>query len=461
MQALNAKTLYGWDTLGTWRRAPVDLHGEEDKSKSSPRTIDPLFILEDHPVNERRLMKAIVVDAGITGITAGVLLPVKVPGLTLAVYERHSDIVYGTWHSNMYPGVRCGVPSHDVTTKYSVWDYIQLNREILSAKWSEESAKWIVTRSFSSGLPDIAGINDFKGNVIPTGSWDKTFDPTGKKVTLIENGASGLQILPELQKVASHVDHYTRNPTWVTDTLEDLKKTWESDRADYYLYRKGLETISGRVLRMSYSRSSCPTSRLIVVDLRPVRGTLRLWQRMTSSIYGHRLSNLPRQGPGQQIEKHSPVDAVICFPIINGQGRNLQDSWHAGSDPGLSDTYLGMLAAEYSSLFFLGGPNSGSGFAGTVPHTIETQVTYVPRILRNVSSQRIRAVTPSKSAILDFRACCESFRPPYHLKGERIVAVWPGSGAYVNYIRRDFRWEDFEYTYHNSQRDRFAYFGNG
>lgn len=41
------------------------------------------------------------------------------------------------------------------------------------------------------------------------------------------------------------------------------------------------------------------------------------------------------------------------------------------------------------------------------------------------------------------------------------MAVWPGSGAHVNYIRRDVRWEDFEYTYHNSQGNRFGYFGNG
>lgn len=62
-------------------------------NETLPRTIHPPLILENHPVDERLPLKAIVVGAGITGITAGVLLPAKVPGLSLTIYERHSDIV--------------------------------------------------------------------------------------------------------------------------------------------------------------------------------------------------------------------------------------------------------------------------------------------------------------------------------------------------------------------------------
>jgi hypothetical protein len=178
------------------------------------------------------------------------------------------------------------------------------------------------------------------------------------------------------------------------------------------------------------------------------------------------------------------VDAILCatgaditsspaFPVINGTGVNLQAAWRPGGDPGYPDTYLGMAAAGFPNLLLLMGPNSGSGFAGTVPHTVEDQVTYVAKILRKVSSQRIRTITPSKAAVLDFRAYCESFFPHTvvseacsswynnHVKGGRIITIWPGSGAHVNYIRREVRWEDFEYTYRNQASNRFAYFGNG
>ncbi|KAL4945618.1 hypothetical protein BDV06DRAFT_209354 [Aspergillus oleicola] len=543
------------------------IRDEEHELQRLPRTIHPPLILEDHPVDERLPIKAIVVGAGITGITAGVLLPAKVPGLSLTIYERHSDIG-GIWHSNTYPGVKCDVPSHDTglsinflaqqilsywkdfATKYSVWQHLQLNSEILAAHWSDQAAKWVVqikqkdpetgvstvitdeaeflitgTGRFSSPrLPNIAGIGDFKGKVIHTRAWDKTFDPTGEKLALIGNGASGLQILPELQKVATHVDHYTRNPTWVAGTLggeklsrtvpiaENLKATWKSDNASYHAYRKELE--SAAWTRFAIVEKGGATNVAARKEFEQLMG-IRLGDRkdkLLPLVLPDFAPNCRRLTPGPgyleavaqenveyirtPIERFTEtglktddgveraVDAVICatgadvtdtpgFPIINGKGLNLQDKWHAGGDPGFPDTYLGMAAADYPNLLFIGGPNSSSGFAGTVPHTIETQVTYVAKILRKVSSQRIRTITPSKAAVLDFRALCESFFPTTVLsegcsswynnqvKGGRIVAVWPGSGAHVNYIRRDVRWEDFEYTYHNKQGNRFGYFGNG
>ena len=34
-----------------------------------------------------------VIGAGIAGITAGVLLPIKVPGIQLTIFDKNSDVV--------------------------------------------------------------------------------------------------------------------------------------------------------------------------------------------------------------------------------------------------------------------------------------------------------------------------------------------------------------------------------
>lgn len=91
-QALPTKDL----TVNGEKKAPAFTATEISDgqiTETLPRTIHPPLILENHPVDERLPLKAIVVGAGITGITAGVLLPAKVPGLSLTIYERHSDIV--------------------------------------------------------------------------------------------------------------------------------------------------------------------------------------------------------------------------------------------------------------------------------------------------------------------------------------------------------------------------------
>lgn len=47
------------------------------------------------------------------------------------------------------------------------------------------------------------------------------------------------------------------------------------------------------------------------------------------------------------------------------------------------------------------------------------------------------------------------------IKGGRIHGIWPGSAGHVNAVRREPRWEDWEYTYLNPQGNRFGWLGNG
>lgn len=49
--------------------------------------------LENHPVDQGRSLKVAVIGAGMAGVLAGVLLPVKVPGIELKIYEKNSDVV--------------------------------------------------------------------------------------------------------------------------------------------------------------------------------------------------------------------------------------------------------------------------------------------------------------------------------------------------------------------------------
>lgn len=110
--------------------------------------------------------------------------------------------------------------------------------------------------------------------------------------------------------------------------------------------------------------------------------------------------------------------------------------------------------------------------SGTVPYAIETQVTYIAKLLRKISSQNIRTMAPTKAAADDFVAYCDAMFPRMTLSsncsswsnggrpGARIHGHWPGSAPHLSHVRRDPRWEDFEYTYLDST-NRFSYFGNG
>lgn len=54
---------------------------------------NPQFELEEHPVDVVRPIRVGIIGAGLAGITAGVLLPAKLPGLDLRIYDKNADVV--------------------------------------------------------------------------------------------------------------------------------------------------------------------------------------------------------------------------------------------------------------------------------------------------------------------------------------------------------------------------------
>ncbi|KAJ8130540.1 hypothetical protein O1611_g3090 [Lasiodiplodia mahajangana] len=220
------------------------------------------------PWNRHRPVKVIITGAGIGGIACSILISHKVRNATIQVYDRLSK-VGGTWAANVYPGVRCDVPSHSyqlsfepnldwseyypkgaeiqayyerVMAKYGLGDKFRLQHEVLKARWDPDASQWEVEvcdlrtgkitvdraeffinsqgRISEPKTPSIPGLHDtFKGKVIHTARWPQEFDHTGKRLAVIGNGASGQQLIPNIITDVAHIDHYVRSKTWVTPTF--------------------------------------------------------------------------------------------------------------------------------------------------------------------------------------------------------------------------------------------------
>ena len=64
--------------------------------------------------------------------------------------------------------------------------------------------------------PDIPGIQDFKGKLYHTASYDDSVDLTDKRVAVIGSGSSGVQTVATISKDVSKLYHWIRSPIWVT-----------------------------------------------------------------------------------------------------------------------------------------------------------------------------------------------------------------------------------------------------
>ena len=71
----------------------TDTENVLEDSKHTSEAKPPTFELEEHPIDEVRPIKVGVIGAGIAGVTAGVLLSPKLPGLDLRIYDKNADVV--------------------------------------------------------------------------------------------------------------------------------------------------------------------------------------------------------------------------------------------------------------------------------------------------------------------------------------------------------------------------------
>jgi cation diffusion facilitator CzcD-associated flavoprotein CzcO len=137
-----------------------------------------------------------------------------------------------------------------VAQKYDVYSKARFQTKVLGAYWQPDEAQWrLDLEDLSAGkmtsehfdfvitaighfnqwrLPDYPGIDKFKGVLRHSSHWDPNFDPAGKRIATIGNGASGIQVTTEIRKVAAHVDHYARSRTWIAGAFSPGSK----DRQD-------------------------------------------------------------------------------------------------------------------------------------------------------------------------------------------------------------------------------------
>ncbi|HSV38861.1 MAG TPA: NAD(P)/FAD-dependent oxidoreductase [Nocardioidaceae bacterium] len=201
---------------------------------------------------------AVIVGAGFGGMGAAIQLK-RLGFDDLLILERESDLG-GTWHVNRYPGLAVDIPSSTysysfepnpywtrlfapgaelkkyavhVAKKYDLRQYMRFNTVVTGAVWDEDAELWTVSiegeepvsakflltaTGFLSQpkMPEIKGIEKFKGKVIHTTAWDDSYDLTGKRAAIIGTGATAVQLIPEVAKVASDLTVYQRTAIWVS-----------------------------------------------------------------------------------------------------------------------------------------------------------------------------------------------------------------------------------------------------
>jgi cation diffusion facilitator CzcD-associated flavoprotein CzcO len=155
---------------------------------------------------------------------------------------------------------------------------------VVHAEWNEDMGKWQLKMETKSGIvedecdvlvsavgflskwkwPDIPGLHDFKGQLMHSASWDNSFESKDKKIGVIGNGSSAIQIIPQVVQEAKYLANFIRNPTYITPGLgsgaiggktqyyytEEEKKNFRDHPEQLNQYRKKIQAASNRAFDM-------------------------------------------------------------------------------------------------------------------------------------------------------------------------------------------------------------------
>ncbi|OBA90639.1 monooxygenase [Mycobacteriaceae bacterium 1482268.1] len=199
--------------------------------------------------------RIVIIGAGVAGVATAVTLQrAGFHGFT--ILEKGAD-VGGVWHWNRYPGLTCDVPSQlyqfsfapkpdwtgifapgdeiqcyigDVVRRFGLEDRLRLNSEVVStvftgttwrvttADGAQQEADFVVAATgvlHHPFTPDVPGLASFGGDVVHTARWDDGIETRGRKIAVIGNGSTGVQIVSALQRRAERITHFVRTPQWV------------------------------------------------------------------------------------------------------------------------------------------------------------------------------------------------------------------------------------------------------
>ena len=375
----------------------------------------------------------LIIGAGFAGLCAAIKLA-EAGETDFVVIEKGSD-VGGTWRDNTYPGAACDVPSQlysysfapnpdwsmsfspqpeihaylrKVAERSGTLDRFVFDTAVDEARWDDAAQRWTVTtsgatysaRTVTSGagglsepkLPDVEGIESFTGELFHSARWNHDVDLTGKRVAVIGTGASAIQIVPEVQALAGHLDVYQRTAPWVMP---------RHDRTYGRLERAALRRVPGlqRAYREAiyWGRESyvLPFTRAPKM-LAPVQKVAlgNITKSISDPVLRAKVTPDFRMGCKRILisNRYYPALAadncdVVTQRIVGREGHTIAEQFDR---TGMS-AYKGSTIPGFPNLFFIVGPNTGLGHSSMV-FMIESQVAYVVDAVRTMRAHRYGAV---------------------------------------------------------------------
>ncbi len=347
----------------------------------------------------------------------------------------------------------------DVVAKHDLRRHAILGDGVARQVWSDEDACWHITLESGATLdaevvvnavgplsrpvmPSIPGISSFEGPSFHSAQWDPDVDLRGKRVGVVGTGASAVQIVPTIAEEVAELTIFQRTPSWVLPRAERtfsplerfvLRNVPGAQKAIRGLVNTTVEHVVWRVLardEAAEKRAEAmgrwnirkgiddPELRAAVTPtLTP--GCKRLmfsntWYPTLNRDDVHvQTTGIAEVTPtGVRLDDGTDVELdVIVYStgfdphhfwapmeVVGQGGVKLDEQWSPAAN-----AHMGTTTPNFPNLFFLLGPNTGTGH-NSVVLMAEAQADYVVQALEYLRTGAASWLAPTEAAADAFAA---------------------------------------------------------
>lgn len=465
---------------------------------------------------DHRDLRIVIIGAGMAGILSAIKL--REAGYhDFIIYEK-ADSLGGTWRENTYPGLACDVPAHlytysfepnptwshvfapgpeirdyfeNVAKKYGVVERVCFGEEVASCEFLDgrwrirmksrrtDQADVVIAATgvlHHPNLPNIPGLETFRGACFHSAKWDHSVPLDGKRVGVIGTGSTAIQITSALVDRVAKFKLFQRTAQWVlklenTPYNEAERAVFAQDPKKIQAVREQLQTffdtfsaavIDAESPQMKEIEAACLANlEQTVVDpvlreqLRPNYRAACKRLIMSPDFYEaiqHPHAELVVSG----IEQVEPTgirtkdgvlheldvlvlatgfraDRFIRPAVVRGRGGvDLDTVWE---DHPVA--YLSIAIPDFPNFFMLNGPNGPVGNFSLIK-IAEQQLHYILQLLDKIRNGECREISPRRGAAVEFEQArteaakksiwatgCKS----WYLDKHGVPASWPWSTA--------------------------------
>lgn len=443
-------------------------------------------------ISEKNPIRVAIIGAGISGLAQAIRLKENLgTRAEVTIYERESR-AGGIWRDATWPGAGVDIPIHfyslfsdlkpdwksvyasqpevleyweGLIDKYHLRSSINYSKRYVSSTWVEDEQshaivfeqpepsfagtapkRFTVVADFlisATGplakpeIPDVPGLASFRGKYFHNLKWDKSVVLEGKRIAVLGNGSSGIQLVPGVAALpGTHVTQFIRSGAYFLPKVNSQYSACDKWAFTYIPFAQRLnrahlffsawispvqwppiinsrEALQERLLK--HLRDTAPPEYLEALTPHYPLGCKRLayddgWletlHRKNVDLISDPVVRISEDGIHTANGGFFPLDVIIFatgsdvaqFGLglnvgLKGQdGLELREYWDSLGGP---EAYLGVAVPHFPNYFIVLGPN---GSAGSWGYSSGIETALISRLIKETVDNGLSSIQPTAAA---------------------------------------------------------------